>query len=78
MIPKFCPYCGEQRLEELEPSEVAIDNTIWTIHHYECQFCQEVFDRIIPEGELQWDGITSDALDELIDLDEKGSKGYPH
>jgi hypothetical protein len=82
MIPKFCPYCGEQKLEELEPTEVAIDNTVWNIHHYECQFCTEIFDRIIPEGELDWDSMDADDLDALIDMDtdidSDDRKRYPH
>jgi len=72
--PEMCPYCGEKRLEELQPTEVVIDDTLWTIHHYECQFCTEVFDKIITEGELQYDAFADD-LD--IDSDEdNGEKRF--
>jgi len=53
--PEMCPYCGEKRLEELQPTEIAVDEMLWMIHHYECQFCNEVFDKIIPEGEMEYD-----------------------
>lgn len=74
--PEMCPYCGEKRLEELQPTEVVIDDILWTIHHYECQFCSEVFDKIIPEGEMQYD-IFSDGLDSENDEDD-GEKRFSH
>lgn len=61
MKPQICPYCGERRLEELEPTEIMVDNSLWVIHHYECQFCTEVFDKIIPEGELEYEVDDIDA-----------------
>jgi len=57
--PEMCPYCGEKRLEALQPTEVVVDDTLWTIHHYECQFCEEVFDKIIPEGHVEYDIFAS-------------------
>lgn len=64
MKPEICPYCGERRLEELQPTEVVVDDMLWTIYHYECQFCTEVFDKIIPEGELEYD-VTEEELENL-------------
>lgn len=74
--PEMCPYCGEKRLEELQPTEVVIDDMLWTIYHYECQFCSEVFDKIIPEGEMQYD-IFSEGLDSDSDEDD-GEKRFSH
>ncbi|WP_022849722.1 hypothetical protein [Limisalsivibrio acetivorans] len=74
MTPKYCPYCSETRLEELQPTEVAIDNVIWTIYHYECQFCGEIFDRIVPEGELEWEAMDED---DIMESDDYG-QGYQH
>jgi hypothetical protein len=68
MKPEICPYCGEKRLEELEPTEIMVDNSLWVIHHYECQFCTEVFDKIIPEGELEYE-IGDDSADIFSDGD---------
>ena len=67
--PEICPYCGEKRLEELQPTEIMVDDTVWTIYHYECQFCTEVFDKIITEGELQYD-VTEDDLIDYADEDD--------
>lgn len=47
MEPLFCPYCGEKSLNELEPSELLIDNDEWYIFHYECSKCRETFDKIV-------------------------------
>ncbi|TCK60549.1 hypothetical protein [Seleniivibrio woodruffii] len=69
MKPEICPFCGEKRLEELEPTEIMVDNSLWVIHHYECQFCTEVFDKIIPEGELEYD--IDEEADIYGDTDEK-------
>lgn len=71
MKPEICPYCGEKRLEELQPTEILVDNSLWTIYHYECQFCTEVFDKIITEGELEYDMLRDDLED---DIDEDGSE----
>lgn len=51
MEPIFCPYCGKQKLEELNPTEIVVDNDIWIIFHYECQECGEVFDKIFLKDE---------------------------
>ncbi|MGD9809379.1 MAG: hypothetical protein AB7E76_13400 [Deferribacterales bacterium] len=67
--PEMCPYCGEKTLEELQPTEIVVDEMLWTIYHYECQFCSEVFDKIVPEGEMQYD-IFSEGLDSDIDEDD--------
>ncbi|PLX70017.1 MAG: hypothetical protein C0603_03510 [Denitrovibrio sp.] len=71
--PEMCPYCGEKRLEELQPTEVVIDDTLWTIHHYECQFCTEVFDKIITEGQVQFD-LFSEELGSGSDEDDSEEK----
>lgn len=68
--PEMCPYCGEKRLEELQPTEVVIDEMLWTIYHYECQFCNEVFDKINPEGEMKYD-IFSQGLSGEDDGEER-------
>ncbi|ADD68504.1 hypothetical protein Dacet_1740 [Denitrovibrio acetiphilus DSM 12809] len=72
--PEMCPYCGEKRLEELQPTEVVIDDMLWTIYHYECQFCSEVFDKIVPEGEMKYD-IFSEGFDAETDEDD-GEKRF--
>lgn len=74
--PEMCPYCGEKRLEELQPTEVVIDDMLWTIYHYECQFCSEVFDKIIPEGEMQYD-VFSEGFESDSDEDD-GEKRFSH
>ncbi|MGE4318156.1 MAG: hypothetical protein AB7E96_04535 [Deferribacterales bacterium] len=73
MKPEICPYCGERRLEELQPTEIMVDEMLWTIYHYECQFCTEVFDKIITEGELQYD-IMADGEDYDINEDDGEKK----
>ena len=73
--PTMCPYCGEKRLEELQPTEVVIDDMLWTIYHYECQFCSEVFDKIIPEGEMQYDAFAEDFDS---DDEDDGEKRFSH
>jgi len=65
MEPIFCPYCGMKRLEELDPTEVMMDNDIWIIYHYECQECAEVFDKILLKDESFMDEFDGDN-------DEKG------
>ncbi|KAA0256819.1 hypothetical protein FHQ18_11865 [Deferribacter autotrophicus] len=57
MEPVFCPYCGEQNLEELNPTEIMVDNDLWIIFHYECQSCGEVFDKIYLKGEEVMGGM---------------------
>jgi len=47
MEPIFCPYCGKKSLEELEPTELMVDNDVWYILHYECKECSEMFDRVL-------------------------------
>lgn len=47
MEPIFCPYCGKQSLEELEPTELVVDNDVWYIMHYECKECLETFDKVV-------------------------------
>jgi hypothetical protein len=47
MEPVFCPYCGNQKIEELEPTEMMVDNDMWYIFHYECNECGETFDKIV-------------------------------
>lgn len=73
MKPEICPYCGEKRLEELQPTEILVDNSLWTIYHYECQFCTEVFDKIVTEGDLEYD-ILNEDLDDDIDGDGSEKK----
>ncbi|MGC8769482.1 hypothetical protein [Calditerrivibrio sp.] len=46
MEPSFCPYCGEDHLDELDPTELMVDNQKWIIYHYECKVCGEIFDKI--------------------------------
>jgi len=65
MEPIFCPYCGLKRLEELDPTEIMVDNDIWIIYHYECQECAEIFDKIL----LKDEGLIDDFNGEE---DEKG------
>jgi hypothetical protein len=65
MEPIFCPYCGLKRLEELDPTEIMVDNDIWIIYHYECQECAEIFDKIL----LKDEGFIDDFNGEE---DEKG------
>jgi len=36
-------------LQALEPSELGIDQSIWTILHWQCIECGETFDKIIEE-----------------------------
>jgi hypothetical protein len=67
MEPTYCPYCGEQHLDELDPTELIVDNHRWIIYHYECRVCNEVFDKIYLEDEF-------DEMDEL-DEDEGDSGG---
>lgn len=73
MKPEICPYCGEKRLEELQPTEVVVDDMLWTIYHYECQFCTEVFDKIIPEGDLEFD-VTEEELERLTSGEDNEKK----
>lgn len=61
MEPLFCPYCGEKNLEELDPTEMIVDNDMWIIHHYECQDCAEIFDKIILRDE---DLMMQDIMEE--------------
>ncbi|TYB33465.1 MAG: hypothetical protein FXF49_06025 [Flexistipes sinusarabici] len=61
MEPLFCPYCGEKNLEELEPTEIMVDNDLWIIYHYECQDCAEVFDKIVLRDEDLMGGIPEDT-----------------
>ncbi|MDY6820075.1 MAG: hypothetical protein SVN78_00455 [Deferribacterota bacterium] len=51
LTPKYCPYCGKKLIEELDSTELIVDNTKWVINHYECQSCLEVFDKINIEDE---------------------------
>lgn len=82
MKPQFCPYCGEKQLEELEPTEVMMENDVWTIHHYECQFCGELFDKIVPEGEDEWGGLVdmdeNDIEEMLLNIEDEDKEGYEH
>lgn len=71
MKPEICPYCGEKRLEELMPTEIMVDNSLWTIYHYECQFCTEVFDKIVTEGDLEYDVTAADIYDGLDEDDSE-------
>ncbi|MCX8083407.1 MAG: hypothetical protein N3C60_00580 [Calditerrivibrio sp.] len=53
MEPTFCPYCGEEHLDELDPTELMVDNQKWLIYHYECQACGEVFDKIFIDEDFE-------------------------
>jgi len=75
MNPEYCPFCGEKKLEALEPTELTVDDIIWTIYHYECQFCTNVFDIINPEGEIAWDDLI-DPEDEIMLEDKNDEEGY--
>jgi len=61
MEPLFCPYCGEKNLEELDPTEIMVDNDLWIIYHYECQDCSEVFDKIVLRDEDLMDDMLEDT-----------------
>jgi DNA-directed RNA polymerase subunit RPC12/RpoP len=58
-IPKYCPYCGSENLEELQPTELLIGNNYWFIYHYGCSVCLEVFDKITLESEQYNDDYIS-------------------
>ncbi|MEF3254177.1 MAG: hypothetical protein K6348_01215 [Deferribacterales bacterium] len=64
MEPTYCPYCGEDALEELDPTELVVDNQRWIIYHYECAVCNEVFDKI----------YIDDNVDELLIDNEEDDK----
>jgi len=61
MEPIFCPYCGKQKLEELSPTEIVVDNDVWIIFHYECQECREVFDKIyLKDEDIEFEGYNEE------------------
>ena len=62
MNPTFCPYCGERELEQIDSTELTVDNTPWIIYHYECQQCREIFDKIF---------INDISAQELIEIEIK-------
>lgn len=67
MDPLFCPYCGEKEIEELDPTEMMVDDDFWIIYHYECQECSEIFDKILLKDEA--------VLDDMLG-EEDNEEGY--
>lgn len=61
MVPIYCPFCSEQKLEELEPTEMFVDTDIWIIYHYECQSCHEIFDKVYLKEEEAVSDIDEDG-----------------
>lgn len=59
MEPSYCPFCGNKNIELLEPTEMYVDSDIWIIYHYECQLCNEIFDKIY----LKDEGALSDEIE---------------
>jgi len=47
--PIACPFCGGNLLQEMEPSELEIENSLWTIFHWQCLECEETFDKLAEE-----------------------------
>ena len=44
--PIVCPFCGGNLLQELEASELEIEDSLWTIFHWQCLECEETFDKL--------------------------------
>ena len=57
--PIACPFCGGNLLQELEPSELEIEDSLWTIFHWQCLECGETFDKLAEDVAL--DDFDDDA-----------------
>jgi|GEM_PF-2052809 len=68
--PALCPFCAGSLLQELEPSELELDDTVWIIYHWQCLECEDTFDKI----------VETDMFDEFEDEyeDEEGGQAQSH
>ena len=48
--PINCPFCSGNLLQELEPTGLELEDTYWTIFHWQCLECSETFDKFVEEG----------------------------